>query len=72
MRRRHFNRSERIAIYLTSDKLCAICRKPLTSDWEPDHITPFARGGHTDVVNAQPVCPRCNRKKGASHGVLAS
>lgn len=35
-------------------------------DWHADHATPYIKGGATDVVNGQALCPTCNLKKGES------
>jgi 5-methylcytosine-specific restriction endonuclease McrA len=31
----------------------------------PDHVIPLACGGANDVYNIQPLCERCNKRKGA-------
>lgn len=62
--RRRFNSSERVALYLVSDGQCSGCGSELDSSWEADHVTPYSRGGQTDVLNGQALCKRCNREKG--------
>jgi superfamily II DNA or RNA helicase len=64
--KRRFNQAERIALSWASGGRCAMCGDLLEGDWQGDHIIPYARGGHTDVLNGQAVCPRCNLKKGSS------
>ena len=34
-------------------------------DMEADHITPWSRGGKSDMANCQMLCMDCNRKKGS-------
>ena len=45
---------------------CIYCSTTITP-WtvEFDHIRPVARGKATTLENLQPVCMKCNRKKGA-------
>ena len=62
--RRRFNGRERIALYLAQGGYCAKCGIELTSSWHADHIEPWSRGGETDVINGQALCPTCNLKKG--------
>ena len=33
-------------------------------DFHADHRDPWTRGGVTDVINGQALCPTCNRRKG--------
>ena len=63
--RRRFNGQERAALYLASGGNCAACGTPLLPGWHADHKHAYARGGITDVVNGQALCPTCNMKKGS-------
>lgn len=65
-RRRRFNSNERVALDLVADSRCCECGKNLERAWHADHITPYAHGGNTDVINGQALCPSCNEKKGYS------
>lgn len=62
--RRTFNATERAALYLSAGGQCQGCGDALPSGWHADHVQPYARGGATDVVNGQALCPPCNLKKG--------
>lgn len=64
--RRRFNRRERRALWIIQHGYCAGCGALLQPGWHADHVVPFAHGGETDLVNAQALCPECNRRKGAS------
>lgn len=63
---RRFNIGQRIALYLNSGGRCAECGAELARGWHGDHRTPYSKGGKTDVLNGQALCPTCNLKKGAS------
>jgi superfamily II DNA or RNA helicase len=64
--RRSFNFGERMALFRAAGGRCTDCGAELTREnFHADHITPFARGGATDVINGQALCAVCNRKKGA-------
>lgn len=65
--RRHFNSTERVALYLAADGRCEGCGAELQPGWHGDHVTPYSAGGPTDVVNGQPLCPTCNLRKGNRH-----
>ena len=67
IRRRHFNNSEREALYIAAGGLCSLCGCLLDGLWEPDHIIPFHEGGLTDVANGQATCRPCNRAKGGRY-----
>ncbi len=42
------------------------CKKELTfNDAQVDHIHPWAKGGRTNLKNAQLICSTCNKTKGA-------
>lgn len=64
--RRRFSGRERAALYLAADGRCQECGRELEPGWHADHVTPHSRGGPTDVVNGQALCPECNLKKGAT------
>jgi hypothetical protein len=61
--RRRFGRRERAALLLAAAGCCAECGEPLDADFHADHREPWARGGRTDVINGQALCPPCNRRK---------
>ena len=63
--RRLFTEEEKKHLYENSDKKCAICGNLILSidDCEIDHIVPFAKGGKTELSNAQIVHRICNREK---------
>lgn len=63
---RRFNRAQRIALYLGSTGHCSHCGITLAPGWHADHIEPWSRGGTTDVLNGQALCPACNQRKGAT------
>lgn len=63
--RRRFSRSERVGLYLASGGRCSLCGVELSRGWHADHIQPYSRGGDTDTVNGQALCPTCNQRKGA-------
>ena len=74
-KRRHFNESQRIAIYREMDGVCQECREQGLSDeearvpwdeYEADHVVPHSRGGPTTIENAQVLCRVHNQSKGAS------
>jgi superfamily II DNA or RNA helicase len=62
--RRRFSGRERAALYLAADGRCSWCGGELLPGWHADHEVPWSRGGPTDVVNGQALCPDCNLSKG--------
>ena len=42
---------------------CGICREPITSDYEIDHIIPVSKGGRHELSNLQAAHRPCNRRK---------
>ena len=66
MARRFFNRQEKAAIAANAGWKCEICAQPLADGWHADHRIPYSKGGATDVVNGQALCPPCNMKKGSN------
>jgi hypothetical protein len=61
--RRRFNARERAALFIAAGGGCPRCDEPLPTDFHADHRDPWARGGVTDVINGQALCPTCNRRK---------
>jgi hypothetical protein len=73
--RRVFNEAERIFVYRMDEGLCQVCLEEGKSEiearvpwreYDADHIVPHAKGGPTDVTNAQVLCRYHNKQKGAS------
>lgn len=67
--KRAFTPEQRRLIWNSEDKrLCSNpkCKRPMTwSDFTVDHILAWVKGGRTSIKNAQPMCRRCNSRKGA-------
>ena len=61
-------RSKRLreALWVSTHGRCAVCLEALPSDWHADHVVAYHKTHRTNVHEMQPLCPRCNRKKGAS------
>lgn len=66
MNKRSFSSRERTELWLASEGRCAICGDPLASDYQADHVKPWALGGTTDTENGQATCQKCNLKKGVN------
>jgi hypothetical protein len=73
--RRAFSEAERIRIYRRDEGHCQMClaegrpqkeAQVSWSEYEADHVIPHARGGRTDVENAQVLCRYHNRQKRAN------
>jgi superfamily II DNA or RNA helicase len=64
MTTRRFSSRQRVALYMVSGGQCAECGAALAPGWHADHVQPWSRGGATDVVNGQALCPTCNLRKG--------
>lgn len=61
---RRFTPKQRTALFLAADGQCTDCGANLEPGWHADHVTAHSRGGLTDVINGQALCPPCNLKKG--------
>lgn len=57
-----FSSREWMALCSKACNRCLCCKKEC--DLVPDHIIPLARGGSNGIDNIQPLCGRCNAKKG--------
>jgi superfamily II DNA or RNA helicase len=62
--RRRFGVTERVALFLSAKGKCSSCGCVLEPGWHADHVRPYSRGGETDVINGQALCPKCNLQKG--------
>lgn len=62
---RFFTRSEHDTLFLAADGRCERCGIELPPSWHADHFLAHSRGGITDLVNGQALCPPCNLAKGA-------
>lgn len=61
---RAFSESQRRTAYEKQKGICAKCHDPFKyNEMEADHITPWAKGGKTDLKNCQMLCQECNRRK---------
>ncbi|MDX3525996.1 DEAD/DEAH box helicase family protein [Streptomyces sp. ID05-39B] len=65
-RRRSFNSAERVALFLAAGGCCVNCGVELEPGWHGDHMAPWSKGGPTDVLNGQALCPQCNLQKGSN------
>ncbi|HEV2945687.1 MAG TPA: HNH endonuclease signature motif containing protein [Solirubrobacteraceae bacterium] len=62
--RRRFTARERAALFVAAAGHCPRCGGSLSPDFHADHCDPWVRGGVTDVINGQALCPTCSRRKG--------
>lgn len=49
-------------IWIGIGRCCAYCEQS-TTDYEPDHVIPLARGGSNSITNIVPSCKPCNSDK---------
>ncbi len=72
--RRAFSEAERITIYRKANGRCQQCVTDGKADnecivpwaeYDADHVVPHARGGKTEIANAQLLCRYHNQQKGA-------
>ena len=62
---RTFSASQRRTVYEKQNHICVSCDNEFDlSEMDADHITPWSKGGKTDINNCQMLCKRCNREKG--------
>ena len=61
---RAFSDSQKRTIYEQQGGVCACCGKKCEyEEMEGDHITPWSKGGKTELANLQMLCRDCNRRK---------
>jgi|SRR5580698_8659902 hypothetical protein len=72
--KRGFSPEQRRILWNTAEeRVCKVCGRPLTwSDFQADHIKPFAAGGKTELRNAAMLCEKHNKKKGKKMTLVAA
>lgn len=61
---RAFSDSQKRTIYEQQGGVCPHCGKKYEyEEMEGDHITPWSKGGKTELANLQMLCQACNRRK---------
>jgi len=61
---RKFTDSQKRTIYEKSKGICSKCGNHFNlNEMEADHITPWSKGGKTNLDNCQILCQGCNRQK---------
>ena len=68
-KRRAFSSDQKLELWNSlslEERKCSICKEQINNinDAEVDHITPYIRGGKTELTNAQLLHMKCNRIKG--------
>ena len=62
---RAFTQSQKRSLYEKQEGICPACGEHFEiSQMEADHITPWHKGGKTELNNGQMLCRECNRQKG--------
>lgn len=63
---RAFDGKQKIKAYELSKGICTHCGNHFKeNEMEADHITPWSKGGKTELDNCQMLCMKCNRTKSA-------
>ncbi len=61
---RQFTDSQKRTVYEQQKGICKKCGESFEfQKMEADHITPWSKGGKTDISNCQMLCQECNRRK---------
>ena len=59
---RLFTKEQRRHLYLLSDGRCQKCGGVLGCSWEAHHVTRWADGGSTEIINGMALCELCHKK----------
>lgn len=63
---RGFTESQKRGAYERQKGICPRCDAHFEiKEMEADHVTPWSKGGKTNLENCQMLCLECNRRKGA-------
>ena len=61
---RQFTTAQKREMYERQKGVCPLCGKHYAfEDMDGDHVTPWCRGGKTEVSNGQMLCRKCNHHK---------
>ncbi len=61
---RKFTESQKRIVYEKQKGICKKCGEHFElNEMEADHITPWSKGGKTQIENCQVLCMECNRRK---------
>lgn len=64
---RLFDDEQKAAAYAKQDKKCKVCMLPFAlKEMQADHITPWVKGGKTELENCQMLCKKCHDHKTAA------
>jgi len=54
---------KKILIFKSAGR-CVYCKDKIGIGFHADHITPWSKGGMTNILNGQALCAKCNLQKG--------
>ena len=64
---RAFTESQKTTLYERQQGICPHCKNKFEKrEMEADHITPWIKGGKTELSNGQMLCKSCNRTKSST------
>ena len=63
--RKAISQQTRMQIAFQQDYICPMCKQPLSSAWDVDHVVRLADNGTNSPCNLQVICTSCHRIKTA-------
>lgn len=61
---RQFDEDDKNTVYSQQGGICPVCKQHFEfNEMEGDHITPWSKGGKTEISNLQMLCKHCNSIK---------